>query len=255
MSTNEKPRYVTLELRSVEAPAEWESWVAGISEQPVRDSSSKALRAWFCRLVEDSLKTSGLSAEIALQINELHLNEGAEILEENCVKWLPQMGLGIFPDQDPPRPWTPEDFEAVEMDPAAKVRTLMHQVMRLAGAPEDRLSAREEMPGRGAYVEMHARRSDDDLLEALTAASQDKIADRMFSGFPFLFPLLNSRSLATLTGDDLERRLAGAEFYARDSASDGGLFLARKGGMTDLFETLGGERQENGTWKFEWPVS
>jgi len=49
--------------------------------------------------------------------------------------------------------------------------------------------------------------------------------------------------------------LAGAEFYARDSASDGGLLLACKGGFADLFAALGGERQKNGAWKFEWPVS
>jgi len=255
MSASEKPRIVTLNLVPGEAPESWESWVVALAGYPAPEPQAAATRGWLLRLADESLKTGGLTATIALQINELHLGGGAEMVQQHGLAWMPQMGLGVFPDQDPPRPWTAFDFEAIELKEGATVRPLMHQVLALGGAPEDILSARAQMPGRGCYVELHARRSGDELLEAFTAASQDKITDAMFSGFPFLFPLLNGQSFATLTSDELGRRLAGAEFYARDSASDGGLLLACKGGFADLFAALGGERQKNGAWKFEWPVS
>ena len=67
---------------AVGALAPWECWVVALSGYPAEDGG--ALRAWYQKLVEAVLKENPLVPDLALQINELHLGDGAALVQERC---------------------------------------------------------------------------------------------------------------------------------------------------------------------------
>ncbi len=234
-------------LEALEAPAPWQAWLAPAGEHPMAEAAAKPLRIVVERVADALVAQYPLKLEVFLQINELHLGEGSDIVQDQAIEWMPSTGLGIFPDRDPPKPWTREDFEELEV--GQTVRPLMHQVLRLGGEPAARRAARSVMLGKGSYLELMVEQDGDAMIARFQAALEHKLVDRMFKGFSLLCPLLDAAGVAGAKAEELDTWLAGARLYARDSSEDKGLLLLSKQPLEDVFSAIGG-RSEKGGWSF-----
>ncbi len=234
--------------QALEAPTSWQAWlVPAGGAHPMPENAAKPVRSFVERIAQALVGQYPLKLESFLQVNELHLGDGADLVQEHGVDWMPSIGLGIWPDREPPKPWTRDDFEQLEV--GQTVRPLMHQVVRLGGEPAARRHARTVMLGKGSYLELMIERDGDAMLARFQQALGDKLVDPMFKGFPFVCPLLDAAGVKSAKPDDLERWLAGAHLYARDSPEDKGLLLVSKHPLDDIFKALGGESSSAG-WSF-----
>lgn len=247
MATTKTKTNASIELQALEAPKGWQAWLAPVEGGfPASETRAAQMRTWVRRLADSLIQRQPLKLEVFLQTNELHMGDGATELSANGVPWIPTTGLGIWPDRDPPRAWTDDEFREVEV--GGSIRPLMHQVLRLTGEPAERRRAREVMLGKGSYVEMLTDQDGDALLDRFRAAHGAKIVDPMFAGFPFLCPLLDSASVAAAKADELGQWIGGSSFYARDSVSDNGLLLIASEPLEELLEAFGATSGEQGTW-------
>jgi hypothetical protein len=234
----EAARYsATLEL--ISTPKGWagEVFLLPVSAFPVPDVELTEIRR-ILRLLNSEIYGSGdLNCEVFIQMAHLHVGDGGARLSRNARYWMPQMGLGVWPDREPPALYTPEEIQNVKQD--EKPRTLMHQVFRVsapAPAPDKALDA---MLGLGTLIQIAANETWDDFRARTTEVLLPPIEEPTFRFFPYYVPLLDKHSVVSVKSGDLQRSLCGATVYIRESAEDKGILVVSVAPLTPILEKLG----------------
>lgn len=172
-------------------------------------------------------------------------------LSEHGREWLPALGLGVWPDREPPKFWTMDDF--MNLAEGEKPRTLMYQVLRVTTSLERRDGARDIMLGLGTIVQILTRDSGEDFLKRATLNISAPIKDPSFTCFPFYVPLFEVKTITNASAASIDQWMCGASLYIRESKEDNGILFVSRGPVKELLRSLGATPIDNG--ESEWEVS
>src|SRR5580692_7449682 len=98
-------------LRLVSVPGPWSAAIVPVSVFPVPEAERSRLRLALQTWCASCAARLQLTSSTWLQMNQFHLDDGARKMSANGRAWLPVTGLGVWPDRDPPRLWTANDFQ------------------------------------------------------------------------------------------------------------------------------------------------
>ena len=153
---------------------------------------------------------------------------------------MPEVGLGVWTDRDPPAVWTAEDF--VDLGPGEQPRVLMYQVFLITPSDEAGEVARSIM--LGYMVNILTTEDIDTLLTRASTALLPSIKDPSFKCFPFYIPLLERKTLLSAQEDQLEKWFCGAAVYIRDSMEDQGVLIVSRNNLAPILKELGAEFEQ-----------
>ncbi len=219
----------------------WEAYLLAVSDFPVPEEELDPVRRFLQRFSAAAQQRWKLVAEVGLQLVQLHLKDGPARVAQHGREWIPAVGLGVWPDREPPRGWTDEDFNELGM--GEKPRELMFQVLRVTTTPEARSQARDVMLGLGTLVQILIPDSLDAFFDRSARTLLAPIADPAYTCFPFFVPLLEGKALREATGPQLTAWLCGCSVYLRESAEDKGILILSREPLGPLLEDLGGRLQ------------
>ena len=202
-------------------PQGWHGGVVRVSGFPVPEREVEEYRRGseelIARLRTDFPKAS---TQVYLQFHRLLPGQDIATLQQNARLWLLETGLGVWPDREPPRLWTKEDLE--EAEEPAKVRPLMYKVMKVQDEVRAGTHAWETMAGRGCLLQIGTS-APDSFQNHATELFVPRMEQSVFASFPFYVPLLEAKSCAEASAEEMNGWLRFCGFYLRESAEDGGL--------------------------------
>jgi len=222
-------------LAPVAAPSPWQAAVLPLSSFPVPEAELGPVRILLQKLVR-AFATEGSTLETFVDFANLHLADGAAHLSKHGRHWIPAMGMGVWPDREPPTGWTVEDFQ--QMVPGEKLRPLINIALRITGPAEARHHARDILLGRGVIVHMLTDSGGDQMIETARNLLLPPIKDPSMTGFPFYIPLLEAKSIGAATAPRLDAWCCGAHTYIRESVEDRGILILSRS-LEDILRGLG----------------
>jgi hypothetical protein len=180
-----------------------------------------------------------MSGEIFVQVEQSDDPAFRTVYSQHAREWIPEVGLGVWPDREPPISWTQEEFK--HLLPGQKPRTLMHQVLWVSAGPEVKIQAARAMLPFGPLLQIMVTGPGETFLQKATSILLPPITDRTFTCYPFYVPLLEVRSLARATSEQLEAWLCGASLYIRESFEDNGILIVSRDPLRPILEGLGAQ--------------
>jgi hypothetical protein len=235
-------RHHALKVLPTEAP--WEALLLEVTAFPIAEEQRPFVRQFLARLSTALRRESKLSLDVFLQLFCLRLGGGSDLVSSHGRNWMPKLGLGVWPDRSAPTFWTKDDF--AELEPGAKPRTLMHQVLQVTKSEDARLDAINVMQGLGSAMQVMACDGSETFLKNARETLLPPIKDPSFTCFPFYVPLLERTSIEKTSAEQLYKRSCGASVYIRESVEDNGVLLLSNLPLRPSLEKLGG-RLEDGT--------
>ena len=166
--------------------------------------------------------------EVLLLFERLRPGKEINAMKGNARLWMPEFGVGIWLDREPPTTWTAEEF----LDAApGTLRTVIERVVRVQREPVAQASAWRLLLGSGALLRVSAETAGD-FVTGATGMLQPTISDSSLTSFPFYVPLLGAESLINMSpayDQPLGEHLPAVSAYVRESVEDGGmLFVVRQ---------------------------
>jgi hypothetical protein len=231
----------------------WQVLVVPVSGFPVPAEEAADVLATLRTLSAAIAAQARLSREVLIQMTHLHFPTGSSTLfARHAREWMPAMGLGVWPDREPPTIWTAKDFE--DLVPGQAPRTLIDQVFRITKSEDAKLSARDTMFGYGAVVEVLTRDETEKFLERCRNILLPPITDPTYTCYPFYAPLLEAKSFTTVAAAEIGRITCGCSAYVRESVQDKAVLIAASMPVVSILEGLGA-KQQPGTdeWTLERP--
>src|SRR5260221_14770752 len=120
-------------LKSILTREPFESYVLPVSEFPIPLSELGVVDAFLQKFCASVMKRWNLSTEVFLQLEQLFGDGARETFADYGKAWLPETGLGVWVDREPPKKWTLEDFQKL-VPGDSKPRPIMFQVFRISTA-------------------------------------------------------------------------------------------------------------------------
>jgi hypothetical protein len=214
---------VPAKLTWIKAPSPWQAVLLHLPDLPLKQD----LRAGVCEIMEKVIRhqqeAASLQVATWLLLDQLHKDGAVHALSRNGRYWMPDFGLGIWPDRQPPRMYEDRDF--LDLEYGAAFPKMMHSVAKAGAAEESALHAWRTMFGTGSTILTLARGPSQQLLEAMHEPLLSLIHDEAFRSFPWYFTLLGRNALSQASGDLLNRWLGPVSFYMRESEEDNSLLL------------------------------
>ncbi|HEY6370007.1 MAG TPA: hypothetical protein VIX37_05470, partial [Candidatus Sulfotelmatobacter sp.] len=182
---------------------------------------------------------------------QLHIGDGSARFSQHGREWMPALGLGVWPDREPPTLWTKQYFQSLTGD--ENPRPLMYQVYRLTAGSKDK--ARNTMLGLGTVLQIMTRDNADAVLERMRAQLRAPIKHPSFTSFPFYVPLLEGKSVGGIPDERLQAWCCGASVYLRESVEDRAILIASSEPVTPMLRELGGQFQDGPEHEWRIPCS
>jgi hypothetical protein len=205
---------------------------------PIPAAQLTRVRRLIAAIIAAWSEPKELHVQTFITLEHLHLMNGPARLAENGRNWLPEVGLSVRPDRDPPTFWTKEYLES--LTEGQEPRNLIDQVFRVTAGPAMQIAARDEMLGLGTVVQMFGT---EDIIVFLQRAREmflSRIEEPGLRGAVFYMPLMNAATFAAATRQDMESWSCGAGLYVRESVEDGAILIAAKEPLAPILEKLGG---------------
>lgn len=184
--------------------------------------------------VEQSMRKKVVQ-DIYLQMTQLERPSGSLLISRNGSRWKPALGLGVWPDREPPQPLNEDDFK--NLSPGQTRRETSFQIIRICAFEEPiRKEVIAQMAGTGALLTVL-------VAEDWGQPQQDAISERLeaymtadaFIGYPFYFPLLDARSLGSLHKEDFDSLLPDIAVYIREELDENALLVISRIPLHALF--------------------
>jgi hypothetical protein len=153
----------------------------------------------------------------------LHSTRDVNLLVEHAREWMPDLGLGIRPNGEPPRMLNPEDLSQLKWDqmPQPKHETAFH-LRTGAQAAETALPL---FGGTGAILYCLLDASVDVYLSEQRQLWLPNIKDPAFRAHSFYVPFLDRKRLKGQSASVLFEWLGRAVVYLRESPEDDGILI------------------------------
>jgi len=267
MSAISTVQQVSIRLSRLPVPKPWAGFLLHLSGFPTPEAELAPVRVFLDSVVALLLKQNAGSLATFLQFSQLHVADGSLRFSSRTREWMPSLGLGVWPDREPPHPWTLDELR--DLAPDEKPRSLMDVVLRV-GAPrkdmlpppeqlkalpdkvrallQDKLKAptqakgddiRNVMLGLGTVLQFVVALDQESFLATARKLLLPPISDPMFTSFQFYVPLLQSTSISNANPALLEAWSCGAYAYIRESPEDQGILLWTRTQMEDVFRQAG----------------
>ena len=196
------------------------------------------------------MKRWSLFSEVFLEFEQMKGLECRYRFADHGREWLPDLGLGVWPDREPPGLFTREEFE--NWIPGTKMREILCEVFRISASSEQRSKARDTMLRFGSVVEILTPNTTAEFLGKTKPVYLGFIESRAHRCFPYYIPLLEGKTLENMTADQLSHWCPGVSVYVRESVQDQGVLIASTMPLSEILEEVGGEvpkGSEGTTWR------
>lgn len=216
----------------------------------LRPDSYEPVRIFLQDLVLYFTARLGCHHESFIQIGKSRDQAATRLFSNNARIWIPETGLGVWPNRPAPRMWKMEDME--DMDQASGMPTLLHSLFRVTADANARLSAMTTMVGTGSGLQLVSHLESTILLHNLKELFLGFIQDRVFRIFPWYVPLIEKAALVHPMEPLAADALRGISLYIRESPEDGGILIVSAQPLPEIFAQIGCEQVEDGTipkWK------
>lgn len=237
----------TIRLQRLALAEPWQGALIGLSGFPTPEDELAPVRHVLQGLL-GALKGDAASLETFIQFSSLHLADGSTRLSSNGRAWMPTMGLGVWPDREPPARWTMEELR--DLMPGDKVRPLMNILLRVTTTQTAREHARNVMLGLGSVLQFVTASGDENLLTSARALLKPAITDPSFTSFAYYIPLLEGKSVVRATAAQLDAWSCGASAYLRESPEDKGILIISKS-LQKALHSLGAVESRSGPSEWE----
>ena len=232
-------------LLKVETREPYEGHLIRVSGFPLPDAELQPLDRFLERFCAAAANRWKVSSEVFIQLEQLYGPAARPTFSSHGREWMPETGLGVWVDRDPPKKWTLEEVQLLA--PGDKLRAIMFQVFRVSNPQPARNAARSTMLRHGSILEILTTESA--YLAKASPIFKDGIVDRSFTCFPFYVGLMEGKTIQNATMEQMHRWFQGMTMYIRQSAEDKGILIVSARPLEALFTELGG-RAEDGAWTF-----
>jgi hypothetical protein len=252
MSVVADPKRDLLVLKPFTLEGRFQAFLLPVSRFPIPEQELFPIRRLLQQLTAALVKTWSLSLEVFIRFTQLHLEDGSARLSTYGREWIPSMGLGVWPDREPPTLWTVEELQ--NLMPDEKARPLMELFLRVTTSAESRNQARDVMLGLGCIMQVMNSGDTKKYLSTTGKLLLPPIKDRTYRGFPFYVPLLETKSIVGASADQLGSWFCGASAYIRESPEDGGILIAVAEPLGPILSSLGGSvgSGPQPEWRIPW---
>jgi hypothetical protein len=186
-----------------------------------------------------------MTEEVFLQSE--YVKNGRSQLDSHIREWMPESGLGVWPDRAPPELWKLSDIFRMALGESVP---LMNRVDRVTAGAKANEEALQEMLPSGMVMTIVHSGSTDDLLRHYKDAFLPRIKEPNLRIFPFYVPLLDLNSLRNCNGAQLGEWLGGAHLYLRESPADHAVLIISSQDPNSLLTRAGARTEGNGHWEF-----
>ena len=234
-------RELKVNFRGIEAPLPWQAVVLPVSEYPLKAPEYGLVRRFLGLLTMVLEKEHRLRQEVLLQMWKIAPESGAGLVSSNGKLWKPQIGLGIWPDREPPTSWSQATMQnavaaAFRGDEPTKP---YYNLLRLTCDAAVRSKAAETMCGYGTQIQTFSKLESDALLERSKKTFLPMIRDNRFKNERFYLPLLDSNTVTSAGyAERLDACLCGIDFYLRESPEDKGILIVTKIPLDPLLKSV-----------------
>jgi hypothetical protein len=238
LENSAKIRKLPLELLAPQGA--WEAVLLPVTEFPLPVGQRASLMG-FVKPLTTHLRDIGFQHQTLLQTWKLGPDSGTDVLTQHHREWRQELGLGVWPARVPPRGWTEENM----MDAVAAVfrgdepELPSHRVLRLRPKSAAGELATHDLRGFGAQIDIFSKNSPQETDQQCKTYYLTRMEQERFREEDFYIPLLDRRSFAQASQDNLEHWMCGIDFYMRESAEDRGLLLISRLPLRPLFENAG----------------
>jgi hypothetical protein len=229
-------------------PLPWDAVLLPVSAFPIPKEELAGVATFVRKLGANVAGAQRLSSETFIQVEQSDDIECRRMYSQRAREWIPEVGLGVWPDREPPVAWTQEEF--MSLLPGMKPRRLMHQVLRITGSAQAKSDAIGAMLPFGPLLQIMTVDDGETFLQKATALLLPPIKDPSFNCYPFYVPLLDEKGLTSATEEQLEAWFCGASVYIRESFEDKGILIASRQPLKAIMVKLGGrfEPGETPAW-------
>jgi|SRR5579872_1946403 hypothetical protein len=227
-----------LNLRVLDVQEPWRAFVIPVSAFPVPNDECDRLKKFLTGFSVAACSAWKLSSEVFMELEQMKGLPCRHLFADRARDWMPEVGLGVWPDREPPAIWTREEFE--DLPPGGKLRELMCEVFRISTSQEQRARARAQMLEFGCLVEILTIDSTERFLSSLKEPYLKFIKARSHRCFPYYIPLLEGATLEKFGADELSRWCPGVSVYVRQSFQDRGILIASPLAIEDIIREMGG---------------
>lgn len=211
-----------IEGRQFDLPGAWSGYEIAMHFPMKHAAERERLEAALWNLLS-RLHFADCQPGVWLLMDTLHRDGAVQTLSRNARDWSPNMGLGLWPGEPPPRTMTGKDI--LDLEWGSKPRLAMHKVAGLNAEAGVLHSAWTTMFGFGSTILTLGPGGSKRMLEETRATLKAPITDEGFQDFPFYFPLLGKKALATATAGELDLWLGSTQVYLRESEEDEAILL------------------------------
>jgi len=214
----------------------WEAFLLHVSAFPLPQPEDEAVLNFLQTFIREASRRWKLSLELFIQLEQFQNSEARRIFTRHAPGWVPEVGLGIWPDREPPTPWSREEFMAA-IATHKRLRPLMFQVFQVTAPLPEKMEAQEALLRFGPLLEFLTADAES-LLGRTNAALLPGIPNPSYNCFPFYVPLLEAKTLYTATPARLESWIGTNSIYIRESFEDQGILFVSRLPLSALFEDL-----------------
>jgi hypothetical protein len=151
-STSTRLKKPGVELSQLALAAPWEAFLLPVSEFPVPEPECALLRPLLAQFTAIAMQRWQLSQEVFIQLEQFQNLDARNIYVRRAPEWMPEMGLGVWPDRDPPASWTREEFEEAALENKSP-RPLIYSIFQITGSGRAKVQAHDQMLPFGSLLE------------------------------------------------------------------------------------------------------
>jgi hypothetical protein len=235
-----------IRIRQLARPEPWRAYLLEVSQFPVTPAEKTRMAPLLWEIVSQHAKNTRTQLETYVLVNELHQGDSAALLAANGGKWVPSIGLAIWPDRPVPGLWTREMVEQLRVgeNPPAS----FYQIMQVTASKEACADAFRVMTGYGALIAVLTGLGTEPFRQACRQVIFPMLAPPVYTAFPMYLPLFDLQT-AGAPSADLERWSCGADLYVRELHHDKGVLLLSRQPLDQAFAAAGTTVQGAGTWE------
>lgn len=238
LSPSEEYGHLRLYAERIATPDSWHAFLLPLESVPLDTHDRPALRSALDKLL-NHVAHDQVQAErsLWLLLDQLHKDGAVRLIAKNGTIWNPDMGIGLWPDREPPRMWTRD--ELLERDYLTPIRELKHTVVHINADKAGFQHAWETMLGTGGVIELLHTGEVAKTIEHWQDVLQPTIEDEAFQAYPFTFPLIEKKSIERRSKEQLDSWFGPVSFYLRESAEDTGILLLSRTPLEKALEKAG----------------
>ena len=231
METEERRSQSRLKLDVIETHAPWQAALLPVGTFPLPGALLEIVRPFLLGLADVLVKQYGLSQNVLFQVWKLSPQTGADVISENLPQWPTDLGLGVWPNRQPPTGWTEERIvnAAAAAFRGDEPELPSHRLLRLTADEREQGNAADLMRVFGVGIECFSKLTWEGIAKNGSSLFVPTIKDSHFQRADFYFPLLDRNSILTAnSAEQLDAWMCGIEIYVRASAEDKGILILSK---------------------------